>query len=579
MDPYTIRLNPTSRDRLLRMAVAEAGQLGVPGMAAVIDTIFNRASHPYFQQHAGGGTVDQIMTADGQFEPWSRYDRDWENFPVTDELMAQAGQALDAVIAGNADLPFEGSLFFQNRSVTGERGTDFHNADAYLGDIGTSPVSHSHYGALPGMSPLPGYRVVTEDGGMTGTVTMGPVPGQPMQAALPSSGLLAPQAGPGGLLGSDDDRFPLYGLLGFASGLLEAGAPSVGVPRSPGAMGLRGAMQGMQMDAAQGDREMQRRLMEAQIADLGRADPTSDIQNYLFALQNGFDGTFAEFQQASRGPLVTVQTPSVPPGYYATGVDELGQATSMAPTPGGPVERELRAAEEQAAARAEAEQQTAEDIVFFADRALGTMDNANVPVTGRIAQGLAFFGDETVNSFFGDVDSIRANLTFEKLQEIRENSPTGGAVGNASDADLRLLADTAGSLDIRQSREQLRENIVRIRDLYAHFLQNGMDDTAREMVRQLTEEGAAASTSVSQDQQPATAASPASPVQAGAVPPAPVEPMTVPQAQALTTQDVRTMSAPQLQAILSNPEIRDAVSDAVFDAIELRMIVLREASR
>ena len=334
MDPYTIRLDPVSRDRLMRMMVAEAGSLGVPGMAAVADTVFNRVSHPYFREHAGGDTIDAILTADGQFEPWSRYGRDWENFPGDPELMGLAGEALDSVIAGTADLPFEGSLFFQNRGITRERGTDFHNAEAYLGDIGTAPVSHSHYGAMPGMSPLPGYRVTMEGEPMAGTVTMGPVPGQ---QAAPTAGLLAPsQPVRGGLLGQDD-QFPLYGILGLASGLLEAGAPSVGVPRSAGAGALRGAMQGMQMDAAQQMQQMQRELMEAQIQNLASPQFQTMQLPGLGTVQIGRDGQI-QVLRPEGSPTYDSQTRQwiYPPGSggQATGTGvgpSAGAAPGLAP--------------------------------------------------------------------------------------------------------------------------------------------------------------------------------------------------------------------------------------------------------
>ena len=567
MDPYTIRLDPTSRDHLLRMMVAEAGSLGVPGMAAVADTVFNRVSHPYFQEHAGGSTIDDILTADGQFEPWARYGRDWQRFPNDPELMALAGDALDSVIAGNAELPFEGSLFFQNRAITQDRGTDFHNADAYLGEIGSAPVSHSHYGAMPGMSPLPGYRIVTGDEGMPATVALGPVPGQPM-GAMPSGGLLASsQPVRGGLLGEGGD-FPLYGILGLASGLMEAGAPSVGVPRSPGAMALRGAMQGMQMDAAQEQAQMQRALMEAQIADLGRADPTSDIQNYLFALQNGFDGTFAEFLQSRRGPMVSVNMPSVPAGYMVTERGPDGQAIALAPTPGGPAELERRQAEEQASRRQEQTELQGSIVAQDIDRAIDLIDNSDWPVAGFWGWMLGQAPGTAGANLQATLDTIGANIGFDRLQQMRENSPTGGALGNVSEMENRLLQSVYGSLSRTQSPEQLRTNLQRLRTLYDRVINEGIgDDEAQQLIEEFVP---------SRQQQPRSEDPSAS---VGAVPPPAAQPLTVQQARGLTTRDVQTMNAQDLAAILSNEAVRDAVSDEVFDAIEMRMIVLREASR
>lgn len=60
----------------------------------------------------------------------------------------------------------------------------------------------------------------------------------------------------------------------------------------------------------------------------------------------------------------------------------------------------------------------------------------------------------------GLLDTIRGNLTFDRLQQMRDESKTGGAVGNASDADMKLLGSTAGSLDQFQSAE----SVIRVLD-------------------------------------------------------------------------------------------------------------------
>ena len=43
--------------------------------------------------------------------------------------------------------------------------------------------------------------------------------------------------------------------------------------------------------------------------------------------------------------------------------------------------------------------------------------------------------------------------TFDALQEMRTNSPTGGALGNVSDADIRLLTASIGALGQSQNEE------------------------------------------------------------------------------------------------------------------------------
>lgn len=57
------------------------------------------------------------------------------------------------------------------------------------------------------------------------------------------------------------------------------------------------------------------------------------------------------------------------------------------------------------------------------------------------------------------LDTIRANLGFNQLQEMRDNSPTGGALGQVSELENRLLQATEGSLDQDQTPEQLIETL------------------------------------------------------------------------------------------------------------------------
>lgn len=56
-------------------------------------------------------------------------------------------------------------------------------------------------------------------------------------------------------------------------------------------------------------------------------------------------------------------------------------------------------------------------------------------------------------------ETIKANIGFDKIQDIRDNSPTGGALGPVSDFENRLTQAVQGSLDTTQSAEQLRKNL------------------------------------------------------------------------------------------------------------------------
>jgi len=60
--------------------------------------------------------------------------------------------------------------------------------------------------------------------------------------------------------------------------------------------------------------------------------------------------------------------------------------------------------------------------------------------------------------------TIRANIGFEELQNIRDASPTGGALGQVSNLELEALQNVLASIQQTQSPEQLRFSLGRLKD-------------------------------------------------------------------------------------------------------------------
>lgn len=63
-----------------------------------------------------------------------------------------------------------------------------------------------------------------------------------------------------------------------------------------------------------------------------------------------------------------------------------------------------------------------------------------------------------------DLDTIKANIGFEELQAMRDASPTGGALGQVSEMENRLLQAIRGSLDQLNEGQNLAENLKIVRD-------------------------------------------------------------------------------------------------------------------
>lgn len=63
------------------------------------------------------------------------------------------------------------------------------------------------------------------------------------------------------------------------------------------------------------------------------------------------------------------------------------------------------------------------------------------------------------------IDRVVATLTLENLQAMRNNNPTGAALGNVSDKDTSLVRDSATSLRNAQTPESFKKELVRLRNL------------------------------------------------------------------------------------------------------------------
>lgn len=68
-----------------------------------------------------------------------------------------------------------------------------------------------------------------------------------------------------------------------------------------------------------------------------------------------------------------------------------------------------------------------------------------------------------------DLDTIKANVGFEELQAMRDASPTGGALGQVSEQENRLLQSIRGSLDQLNAGQNLAENLSVVRESVAQL--------------------------------------------------------------------------------------------------------------
>jgi len=89
-----------------------------------------------------------------------------------------------------------------------------------------------------------------------------------------------------------------------------------------------------------------------------------------------------------------------------------------------------------------------------------------LPTTGYGGQKLMNTGGTAANDLRATLETIKANVAFDKLQQMRASSPTGGALGAVSDKEMSLLSAALTSLDQTQSAEQLTQNLDNLEQIY-----------------------------------------------------------------------------------------------------------------
>ena len=83
--------------------------------------------------------------------------------------------------------------------------------------------------------------------------------------------------------------------------------------------------------------------------------------------------------------------------------------------------------------------------------------------TGVMSQALDWMGGTPQHDLSNTLESIKANIGFDKLQQLREESPTGGALGQVSDRENTLLQAVWGSVKQSQTEKQLDENLDKLK--------------------------------------------------------------------------------------------------------------------
>lgn len=113
-------------------------------------------------------------------------------------------------------------------------------------------------------------------------------------------------------------------------------------------------------------------------------------------------------------------------------------------------------------------------------------ESAFSPRTGFLGKIASNIDQTAAGALKNRLETIKANIGFDRLQAMREASPTGGALGPVSDFENRLLQAVMGSLEQAQDGKQIVKNLDRLERIYSRVINEGIPEAeARDMYRKL----------------------------------------------------------------------------------------------
>lgn len=135
------------------------------------------------------------------------------------------------------------------------------------------------------------------------------------------------------------------------------------------------------------------------------------------------------------------------------------------------LETKIENEREKKTAAAEATIGRLENLIDSTSNVMSAIESAKGKVSGTTA-GLAgrFLGwTESATDLERTLDTVKANLGFDRLQQMRNESKTGGALGQVAVKELDRLEASRASLDRAQSPEQLKKNLDNVYEAYSRW--------------------------------------------------------------------------------------------------------------
>lgn len=336
---------------------------------------------------------------------------------------------------------------------------------------GTDAYGRPTFGWVSPGSTAPKMIDFTGGGQQVGAST---IPGLDAAAGAGMNEVLSPGWSP--ISGGSQNSGPSLADLGVKAGILPAPQND---STQPPADGMQGAMpmasgHGQAQGATFTPQADTRPVSQLSLAELGQRAgvlPATAQQ----AASTLAPGTVVD------GSGKMVQLPdNVPWGkqekQYVNGVEYYGARTPNGvyfkvggPVPLTPAEKKDQRTVEKMDNMDAAAKQSGQNVLGMIQQARNLVGHGNaygvLPSTG-LGSLLNWIPGTNGRDLEATLDTIKANVGFDKLQQMRANSPTGAALGSVSDFENKMLQSVIASLATSQSKEQFLTNLQRVEDTY-----------------------------------------------------------------------------------------------------------------
>jgi hypothetical protein len=214
---------------------------------------------------------------------------------------------------------------------------------------------------------------------------------------------------------------------------------------------------------------------EAALKNLGKPEATGPaaVQEFQFykKLPKEDKKTFMSIKRAD--PRVKFQDVGDRVLLYRDGM-KIGEIEKTLPPekkPGAISEQEVAKAEGKREGELKTTRTKMETTLSAKDSQLELMNElideakgqAGAWTTGFLGGTTQFIPGTPAHNLNNTLNTIRANVGFDKLQEMRDSSPTGGALGQVSEQENKLLQSVFGALEQSQTKDQFKKNLDRVK--------------------------------------------------------------------------------------------------------------------